>query len=254
GIAAVQVGEEQQHLAHAQMRIEASGGRYQSYAAFHLVGLPVRAEAGDRRPAGGRQQQSQKHAQGGRLAGAVGPEQPVDFPGLDANRHRIDGQHLAAAGQVKASRQSLDLDHSVCCRGWGMGRSPAGRVSANVLLRPAPASAKMGVWEVVTGALPLYCLGLFRRASVLACSCTSEDACATEKPAARQDNDYLRWYFARKAAKSAALGNLPSRWPSLVPFNLSSSIGVFRSGWKTTYIGRERLLKVRSCSFRFRSA
>src|SRR5262249_5684125 len=29
--------------------------------------------------------------------------------------------------------------------------------------------------------------GVFRRASVLACSCTSEDACATEKPVARQD-------------------------------------------------------------------
>src|SRR5262245_24003079 len=29
--------------------------------------------------------------------------------------------------------------------------------------------------------------GVIRRASVLACSCTSEDACATEKPADRQD-------------------------------------------------------------------
>src|SRR5262249_10562778 len=62
-------------------------------------------------PAAAGAQQSQEHAQGGGLAGAVGPEQPVDLAGGGGERQVGHRPPHLAAGDHEVAAGPLPLDH-----------------------------------------------------------------------------------------------------------------------------------------------
>ena len=95
------------------MLIQAGSCRDEPDPAFDFIGMFARAEVGDGGIPGGGGQQSQQHPQGGRLASAVGAQQPVDFTGRNAKRDPIDRPQLAAIREFEDFRQVVDGDHDV---------------------------------------------------------------------------------------------------------------------------------------------
>ena len=98
GIESVQVGEEEQHLARREPLVEPGTRGDEADAAFHLVGEFGRAESLDLGITAGRRQQAENHADGRRLARAIGPEQAENFARTDAKREMIDRHNLAGDG------------------------------------------------------------------------------------------------------------------------------------------------------------
>ena len=94
---AIQIGEEQQHLAHREPGIDAVARRHQPDPRLHFVGRLAGAKAGDLGIAVVRLQQADDHADRRRLARAVGAQQAVDFARPHRKRQPIDGQDLASA-------------------------------------------------------------------------------------------------------------------------------------------------------------
>ncbi len=108
----IEVGEEKQHLADGQAQVKPRGGRDEADTPFDLIGIVAGTEAGDGRLAARGPQQAQEHAQGGRLAGAVGAKQAVDFPGRHREGQVVYRGKCAAARQRKAFSEVVDLDHA----------------------------------------------------------------------------------------------------------------------------------------------
>ncbi len=105
---AVEPRDEFEVLAHREILIQAEALRHVADLALDLVGVAadVVAEAGAL--AAVRRQQAAQHADGGGLAGAVGPEEAVDRAAL--HLHRQVMHDLAAAERF---RQALDVDGDV---------------------------------------------------------------------------------------------------------------------------------------------
>ena len=105
---AVDAGDEFQVLAHREILIEAEALRHVADVALDLVGLgaDVVAEAGAVALVG--REQPAQHADGGGLAGAVGPEEAVDRAALDL--HGQVAHHRAA---VERLGQAVDVDGDV---------------------------------------------------------------------------------------------------------------------------------------------
>ena len=75
-------------------------------ALAHLRRLRRDVVAGDGRASAGRAQQRHEHPHGGRLAGAVGPEEAVDLSRLDLQVDADDGLHAA----LELALQAHDFD------------------------------------------------------------------------------------------------------------------------------------------------
>ena len=88
---AVQPTLQAQQLGSGLLRVEGRFLQGDTDAEPHLTGLGCHVIAGHPGPAPGRGQQGAQHAHRGRLAGAVGPEEPVDLPGGDAEVDPVDG-------------------------------------------------------------------------------------------------------------------------------------------------------------------
>ena len=110
GIEAVQVGEEEQHLARREPLVQPGTRRDETHAAFDLVREFGRAQSLDLGVTARGRQQAQNHADGRRLAGAVGPEQAVNFARADAKREMIDRDDLALMVGERLG-QFVDGDH-----------------------------------------------------------------------------------------------------------------------------------------------
>src|SRR5262249_54823279 len=94
---AVEVREEEQVLAHRQPGIKARLRRHDADAALDFLGLSVGAEAADGCVPARWTKQSDHHAQGRRLAGAVRTEQAVYLPRGHRERHVLARVQRAAA-------------------------------------------------------------------------------------------------------------------------------------------------------------
>src|SRR4029450_4445535 len=101
-----------QVLAHREILVEAEALRHVADVALDLVRLPanVVTEAGAAAFVGG--EQAAQHADGRGLARAIGTEEAVDLPALDAHRQIAHG--LAA---VEGFRRPSDIDGDVRRRG-----------------------------------------------------------------------------------------------------------------------------------------
>ena len=144
---AVDAGDEFQVLAHREVLVEAEALGHVADLALDLVGLgaDVVAEAGAVAFVG--REQPAQHADGGGLAGAVGPEEAVDRAALDL--HRQVAHHRPA---VEFLGQVMDVDDDVAapfCAPFcalisaplsAASRSPAGRRGISPDGRAAPRS------------------------------------------------------------------------------------------------------------------
>ena len=129
---AVERREQLEVLARRQIGVEArrldeAGDSLQGAGA---VAHRVAAEQLDRSLAG--RDQAERHAQRRRLAGAVGPEEPVDVAGVDVQVDVVDGEHLVVALDEPPSPDGLG-------RLVAHARGP-GRLLRRLRERPQPAS------------------------------------------------------------------------------------------------------------------
>ncbi len=107
--------------------------------------------AGDQRTARGGRQQRREHADGGGLAGAVGPEQPEHLAGGDREGDAADGQRLRSARRGRRRARLGRAESFVACvppaaRGEGpltavSRRSSRARVAERWRRRARPARA-----------------------------------------------------------------------------------------------------------------
>ena len=104
GVGAVQAGLEDQLDATGHARVAAAALADVADALADPVRLAAQVAAGDGGLAAGGRQQRGQHAQGGGLAGAVGPQEAEDFAGLDVQVDAGDGFD-GAAREVKVRRR-----------------------------------------------------------------------------------------------------------------------------------------------------
>ena len=103
---AVQRGLEAQVLAPGQQRVERGLLERGADRLAHVGALADDVVARHARRARGGRQQRGEHQDGGRLAGAVRPEEAVDLAGLDAE---VDPVHRAHAA-LELANEAVDLD------------------------------------------------------------------------------------------------------------------------------------------------
>src|SRR5690606_28579413 len=108
----VHASEVVQDLAAGQPVVETHATVHDAYARPDLLGLRHDVETRHRGGAGVGLEQRGQHAQGGRLAGAVGPQQTVHLAGHDVEVEVVDGDDLLAAlAALERLRQATHLDH-----------------------------------------------------------------------------------------------------------------------------------------------
>jgi hypothetical protein len=115
----VHLADELEDLAAAQIIIEQRIIRKITDVPFHFDAISVAVEPVDRHAAAGRDQDAHQHANGGGLAGAVGPEKPEHLASLDGQIEVAHGRELAVR-----LREMLERNHlsSTC---FGAGRNTA---------------------------------------------------------------------------------------------------------------------------------
>jgi hypothetical protein len=91
-INAPKAGDELQVFQRIELVVDHRLVRHPGHDALGRYRILERVDAADRDRAGVRLQQSGNHAQGGRLAGAVGAEQGIKLALLDGERQAIDGR------------------------------------------------------------------------------------------------------------------------------------------------------------------
>ena len=104
-VAVLDAAEEPDVLIDGQRLVEREALRHVADAALDCLGIARDVDAADDGRAGGRPQQTAQHADGGRLAGAVGAEKAEDLAGFDVERQLIDGRERA-----EPARELVDLD------------------------------------------------------------------------------------------------------------------------------------------------
>ena len=102
-VEAVQPAEEPDVLVDCQQFIQGEPLGHVADAALHLLGIAAHVDAADDRGAGGRLEQAAEHADGRRLAGAVGAEEAEDFSLLHIEADVIDGHEPAEASRQIAN-------------------------------------------------------------------------------------------------------------------------------------------------------
>ncbi len=105
-------GEEVEVLGDRQLAVERELLRHVADALARRGARRAQVDAGDAQRAAGRRQQAAEHAEGGRLAGAVGAEQAEDLAGLDLEADVVDGGEGA-----ELAHQIADLDGVVAVVG-----------------------------------------------------------------------------------------------------------------------------------------
>ena len=108
---AVELGLRDELLVDLRRRVRAAALRDVAELAAHADGIAPEVAARDGRLARGRHEQRRQHALRGRLAGAVGAEQPDDLAGHDVEvdaAHGLDGR---AAASLERAGEPACLDH-----------------------------------------------------------------------------------------------------------------------------------------------
>src|SRR6266511_4081423 len=132
----VQLGVEAQVLLGGEVVVQGGVLEDQADAPPHLGLALDHVEAGHAGAPRARPQQRAQHRDGGRLAGAVGPQEPEGLAGRDAEAHAADGLDL-----VEPLDQALGLDGGGAV-GRGPGRGlPGSPPYSHLTLRCVPAPA-----------------------------------------------------------------------------------------------------------------
>src|SRR6266702_2187556 len=134
----VQLGVEAQVLLGGEVVVQGGVLEDQADAPPHLGLALDHVEAGHAGAPRARPQQRAQHRDGGRLAGAVGPQEPEGLAGRDAEAHATDGLDL-----VEPLDQALGLDGGGAVgRGPGRGGLPGSPPYSHLTLRCVPAPAR----------------------------------------------------------------------------------------------------------------